>query len=346
MKADGRPGFDAGFGRENDADSAGSELNHAKLQALAAEINRRFPPRLEQTAVLLYELDPERLQVQWNLTPADFEKGLAYFPGNPVSLRQVVRLCRLEADGKAEVVDRMVTLASVSGLQGQQRFAPARTDAEYECELGLESGDGAWLMLVRSNRIRLAGQSFSPPAAEIFAATQALEALTEEAALAADGETLQPVFPSPWATDDPRHPALSARAKRQAAGQLEDVQGGAEGTLGPYELTDMPPPLLPSGPLPSQAAGDGFMTGYDPRTAFSSAALRGSVPDQLGLELRAELLVEGRAAPDSRVQLFGISVAADGDGRFSIRHPISDPLVLSLALGGPAAASPGNSEQE
>ncbi len=371
MSADGRSDFEAVFGPEDATEQGGKanadtapasdacEQDSARLRALSEEINRQYPPVLEQTALLLYELDPERLQVQWYVTPEDFAHALRYFPGEPAGLRQVLRLCRLEADGRDEVVDRAVTLASASTLQGQQRFAPEQTGAQYLCELGLESGDGGWLMLVRSNRVRLAGERFQPavlgpafegaqaqsPGPGMSAAPHEQEELRVEAALASKGEPLYPVFPNPRAADDPRHLVLSTSARFRAAGLVEHGQVRGQGTLAAYELPDMPPPVLPSSPQLLQSADDGSMSRYDPRAALSSAALRGPVHEQPGIDVQAELLVEGRAAPETWVELFGLTIRVGEDGRFSIRRPVSDPLVLSLALGGHGATKPGDSEQ-
>lgn len=313
--------------------SDGRALDHERLRTLSAEINRRFPLQLDDTALVLYDLDPEHLQVQWFVTPDDFSSARGAFPGASADLRQVLRLCRLDGEGKTEVVDRVVAVASASTLQGHHRFAPERFGAEYECELGLESGDGGWLMLVRSNRARLAGRSpLEPgdapeadrtrvPGPEGAAEPCDRQAHPVEPALAADGEPLYPVFPSP-------------------------DSGTAPSALPAGDAAAMPPPLLPSTRYPGQSATAASLPLYDPRAALSSAELHGAARERADVEIRAELVVQGSATPGALVELFGLTLKAGEDGRFSLRYPVADPLILSLALGGHPVARADDAEPE
>lgn len=351
----------------------GSEPEHERLRTLAEEINRQLSPRIEQTTLLLYELDPERLQAQWYVTQDDFARVRAVFPGEPADLRQALRLCRLDSEGRAEVVERAVTAASCETLQGYQRFAPDQVDAEYECELGLESAGGGWVMLVRSNRVRLAGRDIPPGGisaelgrrqapAQRGERTEGGDGFGEprvEPALAAEGEVLYPVFPHPGSVDRDSgiRPALEDRARAEGSnkgsarslperaeeGRVRGQGGGADAVSG-SDWSEMPPPLLPS--TWNQSPADGSIPRYDPRAALSSSALRGSVRMQAELDVDAELVVRGQAAPDTLIDLFGLSVRTRKDGRFSISRPVSDPLVLSLALGGQLEANSDDSKSE
>jgi hypothetical protein len=95
-----------------------------------------------------------------------------------------------------------------------------------------------------------------------------------------------------------------------------------------------------------QSASDASLPRYDPRAALSSAALRGSVGKLAELDMRAELVVHGRARPGALIDLFGLSIRVGEDGLFSVRCSVADPKILSLALHGHPAALPAGRERE
>jgi hypothetical protein len=384
VSADDRSSSGGNCGREADrlpSDahflSDGHEPDHERLRALSTEINHRFSPRLDHTVLVLYDLDPEYLQVQWSILPEDFSSACGAFPGGPADLRQVLRLCRLDGEGRAEEVHRDVTAASASTLQGHRVLAPEQLGAEYECELGLESGDGGWLMLVRSNRARLAGQNLMDPgdpgetdqvhtrAAERkgFADSDNSGDRQVELALAEDSAPLHPVFPSPGSADNTPavwlslasarlgDDSLGARDRGPVApanvGDTSDSKRGTVPSAPPaYDSVAMPPPLLPSTQYLAQSEPDAALPRYDPRAALSSAALRGSVGKLAELDMQAELVVHGCARPGAPIDLFGLNIRAGEDGLFSVRCPVTDPKILSLALCGHAAARSGDTEPE
>gem|GEM_PF-4274859 len=60
----------------------------------------------------------------------------------------------------------------------------------------------------------------------------------------------------------------------------------------------------------------------------------GALPPPPDLELHAELILQGRAAAGSVVDLFGHPITVGADGRFYIRHPIDISVLEPLAVGG------------
>ncbi len=463
-----------------------TESDAQALRVLAEEISREAAPRLEQTALVLYDRDPGYLQAQWYVTPQALAEARRLFPGDGAGLRQVLRLCRLDRDGRPQVVASTPQGSGATEGAGEDGFALPGDGAEYSCELGLESDAGGWLLLARSNRVRsvdrqgsLSRTTAGPDDPQAWNASLATPEepsefgdIPVEAALAAVGEPLHPVFPNlelddapmpgerpaslekalgqiqpgdrrpesppdilqdaaldPETNDSPpRHPAPLAEAPRQAIPKQEipdqagprdrepefpsdiphglapDPETGAElpsdapveaalaavgeplypvfpnlelddalpehpasleeapgwawlqdwrleppsGILQdsvPYletttdlppgaDLVDMPPPLLPSSPGLSTATADMPGPIYDPRAALSSAVLSTGLPPMPDLELHAELIVQGRAAGSSRVDLFGHPIAVGADGRFYIRRPLDISALESLAAGG------------
>ncbi|MCG6861371.1 MAG: DUF4912 domain-containing protein [Chromatiaceae bacterium] len=375
MSADRIPDFGSAFGHADEVEEAaepafgsdtvadGAELEARGLSAVAAEISRVFAPQLEHTALVLYDRDPEHLQAQWYVTPEELAQARSLFPGDGTGLRQVLRLCRLDQDGKAEVAESVPQGSAGSEGEGQQGFALSGDSAEYECELGLESEDGGWILLARSGRVRLANRSLPPPprapepsrtGPEDAFRSQAptpieLDGVKVDAALAAVGEPLYPVFPDLELEDSP--PAASFAPMKKA---YRDFQARDRRTEIPHrppesrvphqetvpglpleaDLATMPPPLLPSSPDLGAPAADIPGALYDPRAALSSASLRGVQPQWGDIEIRAELIVQGRAPPRSTIELFGHPVTVGEDGRFYVRRPIEDQSLLSLVIGG------------
>jgi len=227
-----------------------SESDAQGLRALAEEISREFAPRLEQTALVLYDRDPEHLQAQWHVTTQALAEARDLFPGDGADLRQVLRLCRLDQDGRAEVIASTPQGAGASREAGQNDFALHGDGTEYVCELSLESDAGGWLLLARSNRIR-PGPRIAP-APDAGQARHAGDGMARgpdgfevEAALAAVGGPLHPVFPNlePDAPP-PGHPAPLGEALDQTRPRdlglfMPDVSGDSA----PHrELDDAPPP--------------------------------------------------------------------------------------------------------
>ena len=93
-----------GAGTPDPVDTGVTASEARTLCTLAKEISREFEPRLEQTALVLYGRDPEHLQAQWYVTPQTLAEARGLFPGDGSDLRQVLRLCRLDQDGRGEVI--------------------------------------------------------------------------------------------------------------------------------------------------------------------------------------------------------------------------------------------------
>jgi len=172
-----------------------------------------------------------------------------------------------------------------------------------------------------------------------------------EAALAAVSAPLYPVFPN-LEPDDKPLPGGDPVPLEGAPGRAWLRDGGPEFPSGVLwdsmpdsetttdlppgaELADMPPPLLPSSPGLDPGTGDTPGPRYDPRAALSSAVLStGASPPMPDLELHAELIVQGRAAADSTLDLFGHPITVGADGRFYIRRAIDIAALESLAAAG------------
>lgn len=130
----------------------GQTPNPAELAAVAAQIADEFPFVLDQTSLVLLDLDPAHLHAFWTLAPNDLAKARSAFPGGDGEPELVLRLRRLHPEGRAEILK---TLPLAVRTRGDTRFTLASDDAGYEAEIGLQSGRGGWMLLARSNQARL-----------------------------------------------------------------------------------------------------------------------------------------------------------------------------------------------
>jgi hypothetical protein len=361
-------------------DAPGSEAE--ELRAVAEEIARTFPFVLERTALMLYEVDPHHLQAQWQIAPDELARGRGAFPIDGGDVEICLRLLRLTTDDGAREEARIRRKASASGVQGEVVFGIEGGSDSFQAELGLASADGGWLLLARSDQVRPPSPATESGAAEghgVRVSTESdqydiarLEDVGDqrtpasagvgtvvEPALAAVGVPLHPVFPLPRAFLDPAprsspveppgidperdKTGLSSRRDntpplnlRQAAPPIGAAAAGDWATLAP--------PLLPSGRGMQPDGWPSAMPFYDPRGAVSSREFSAPAALPSGLNLQAELLVWGIAAPDSLIKIFGLEVRAGKDGRFSLRHPLDAPSSLDIALVGSVRPSPGSDE--
>lgn len=354
-----------------DGDPVG--LDAEALRALSDEIDRDVGSELGRSGMVLYDRDPTHLQAQWQVAPQDLAHALGAFAGEGADPRTVLRLCRVHREGRSQVVETSDQGAGSAPCRGQKGYTLVGDNAVYECELGLESANGGWLLLVRSNRIQMSAPAVLPPEVESTAgetsAPHRLQILADElqyesveAALAAVGRRLDPVFPNTGPVIEPsaRRRTLGAAEvadRKEATSEVaqtlpenipESTPEGNGVATSPvmWDSDSMPPPLLPSDEDFGRQTGKMPGSLYDPRAALSSAALRGREPPGSDLDVWAELVVQGRGRPGARVELLGLPVRVQEDGRFSVRRIVDAKLLLSLALGRDVGIKPGDPDAE
>jgi hypothetical protein len=358
------------------------------LRAIAEAIVKDFPLVSEETALVLYEVDPEHLQAHWQLNPRDLEQAQGLFPTEARAVGAELRLRRIRADGTAELVAAVPCNLAAPDFAAGARFSLRNDTALYDAELGLASEDGGWVSLVRSNRSQLPplASRWSPaeglptqpatgesrpgttvPSGPAFREDQdsraagppgamppgladrsrpdepAHTALREggaaavfegpvEPALAAKHPDLHPVFPNPLALEGEETGPDVARKMplhHQGSGAAEmDHVPTSEAVDDPGAWAKLPPPLLPS----SAQEGQLDFPFYDPRTALSSRSIQDLPPQGEDVEVQAELLIYGRAAPGAEIDLFGHRLRVGSKGYFFLRRAVEDPDLLARFL--------------
>ncbi len=353
-----------------------------ELRAVAEEVARSFPFAPERTALMLYEVDPHHLQAQWQIAPHELARGRSAFPTHGGDAEVCLRLFRLTAnDGNREEA-RIRRKASASDVQGEVVFGIEGGSDSFQAELGLASAEGGWLLLARSSQVRPPTPVTEKAATAVQGvrvskesdghgiargkavegqpapASEAIRTVVEPA-LAPVGVPLHPEFPLPRAFFSPAprtypvgpagldlesdKPGLSPR---RDSTQPPNPQQAAPpiGVAATGDWAILAPPLLPSGQGVRPDDWSSAMTFYDPRAAVSSREFSAPAPLHAGLNLQAELLVWGIAAPDSLIKIFGHEVRAGKDGRFSLRHPVAAPSSLDIALVNSDRPSPESDE--
>lgn len=163
---------------------------------LLDEITETFPPVAERSTLLLYDIDPDELQAQWQLTLADLAAGRSAFPSGQAPGARVLKLVRRTGQGDSELLERVYN-------PGAEDFGIVRLPApaiggEVYAELGLESADGGWLLLSRSNALALSPRALrtAPVETPLAKARFTAPAMVKiDSALAATAPSLEPVFP-------------------------------------------------------------------------------------------------------------------------------------------------------
>jgi hypothetical protein len=241
------------------------------LKEVADDINRDFPLVTHRSGVVLYDVDPEQLQAQWAIKPDDFVRAHSAFPASARGVRAVLRLLRVDAHGGAPESAVSPLQSHHVALEGSSRFTVNGRGALFQAELGVISDDGGWLLLARSNRVRMPGPAGQPAPIRAAAATAPkpaevmqpgeaspsgsvrpeMDAPKEPRAVVADPtlseptQRLEPIFPNPLQPTG-RRPTMPFP---RASWVLQEVAPGA--AMSPLLVG----PQTPFGPLRPGAAG-------------------------------------------------------------------------------------------
>lgn len=156
------------------------DLTPADLRAAAEDIRREFPLVATRSALVLFDVDPNQVQAQWQITDAALASAIGAFPAGASQVRPLLRLRRIADDGSSRELAALAQPATAGGLDGVARLRVAEPGGELEAELGLASGEGGWLLLARSNRVRLP-LAPQPPGPAPVAATPAITGLGKAA---------------------------------------------------------------------------------------------------------------------------------------------------------------------
>lgn len=211
-----------------------------RLRAVAAGIEREFPPTSRRTLLSLFDLDPDQLQAQWQVESGQLALVRGAFPVGLEGIHQRLRLLREDA-GQREVAALSLPAGELDA-QGVARFlVSGGPGVVYRAELGLATPEGGWILLARSNLATLpprpmrlipprpegsggdqeAAGAPLPPSAPVPASEEV--APPWDPTLADTGQELEPEFPRPPTVAGPAVGAVSqppgALRSRPASGR-------------------------------------------------------------------------------------------------------------------------------
>jgi hypothetical protein len=282
--------------------------------------------------LVLLAIDPSRAHAYWAVHPRAVAEARLWLgdPSAVVTLRvSPVRGADAARPGAAETVD-----LAVSAPAGNYYVLRPSAGEELRAELGLKSLDGRFLVLARSNRVQLPRPGESPvyehhlrrihspvdprwrsrrrplpPAAAVggAAASNADDDDIPEAR-GADAALASPVE----GNTSPEGAATGGFvAERPGVVESEEPRGEPPAPVRPEREgpLEVPPHWQLTFGLSSGEYAGGHVSSHElPRAD-------GKIP----IEVRAEIVVEGRTRPGVEIVIEGIQVPVDDDGTFALR---------------------------
>ena len=255
-----------------DKQGMADEDGRARLRAIATEVERAFPLTCRRTLLVLSDLDPDRLQAQWQVEPGLLALAKGGFPADLDGVRPRLRLLRVDA-GNQEVAALSLPNDG-EGAPGVARFlVSGGPGVRYRAELGLASPEGGWLLLTRSAVASVPPQPREVPAGPAGAEGVGEGALpaappgversrcgeelppSEDLTLTDPGVPLAPVFPWPSRWEAIAGPLAPGHA---AAAGGRFMRLPAQGITPLVIAREPPPPGPPGDHAPGEwGAGEG-----------------------------------------------------------------------------------------
>ena len=250
------------------------------------EAQTDLPPRYNETRLVLLVRDPEWIYMYWDVADADREV-IGMLPERFMDAL-VVRLHDISGVEEFNGVNSLAwyEIPITGGALNWYVHLPY-VDREWLGELGVLNEQGEFIQICRSNRVRTPRNFISEESADVEWATVS-EDLRELLARSAD------VAVSSSLSSGEAVRQISRRLRIQLEEQ-EVASGGISGSLRPR--------------------GSQFMLG----------AQRGvGLARDLPLQVRTELILSGKTAPDAKLTVQGHPVILRADGTFTLRFELPD----------------------
>ncbi|EGV31634.1 hypothetical protein ThidrDRAFT_1835 [Thiorhodococcus drewsii AZ1] len=278
-----------------------------------------FPHIISGTRVAIFTGEGGRLHANWALQPNDLSRFVDAFPPDGGTLFPVLRLQRLEAEGRSTPVEEKRLFLPGIGGEGETIFQFGQDHARFQVELGLVNANGGWLSLARSNGLQHVsslglpfyddeGQTHVREGAGLL--SYASEAKGSDGSLAIDHHG------SVESTPADSSQGGVVRAPGAGAGEAESVDDEHRSACDAHGGLEQP--------SPQTETDHAFQI---PRLDYGKPVSRGT---QLLLE--AELRIQGWAEPNSEIDLFGHRYLVGPGGRFQFLVKVDDPDLLRRAL--------------
>lgn len=260
--------------------------------------------------------------IRWCVSAEEWASLDAEFPAAVGATHPILRLRLVRRNGTVQEIATQ-DLDSAGATREGELEIPLRVSGNYEAELGLASDDGGWLVLGRSERRHCAGFAPDEPPAErdaggddqgglSLASTAATAAGAPKAQRPHDAATSNPAIPEFWGLTSADHEDASPHTTKPHTAQASaaDPPSALEAT--PGRASEPQPRAFGQGPAAA---------GYQARPDTGDA-----------VEVRAELVVYGRAPPGARLDLYGRTLQVGPGGAFSLHFPVTDSDLLRRVL--------------
>ena len=316
--------------------SGAADFAPEELRAISRDLSEQFPIPIETTELVLMDVDPRHVHVYWYITPADLAAAKTNANHEADETALTLRLYDLSPAQPGGPPPHEPVDIPVQGLENHWHVELWQDAKNYMAELGLRMPDGRLALLAQSNHVQMPqeGQSLGRSAPRSPESTPAPTASPRP-------EIAEPVLPTSdvllpnviLAGNVGAEPPPSFTAS-DGSGIPTTGTGSGEGngSPGPAAGPEGSPPVRSHGPVASESspqgmAGGGISSSWVGAEAYSSRTR----VHPAEFEIHAELHIYGRGTPGGQIELFGKQVVLDPDGRFSLRHPLSDPwAALSL----------------
>ncbi len=141
-----------GLARAPASDEAGvpfGEPSLETLRAIEAELEPYFPAPVDQTELVLMDVDPRRIHAYWHVSPTDLEAAGFVGTSPPLVLRVYDVTDATAGAPGSEFFD-----VDVQGLESRCYVDLWQAGRAYDAELALRSAGGTLQTLARSNRVQ------------------------------------------------------------------------------------------------------------------------------------------------------------------------------------------------
>ncbi|MCU0971065.1 MAG: DUF4912 domain-containing protein [Gammaproteobacteria bacterium] len=308
-----------------------------ELRRISGELAGHFPLPVDESHLVLTEVDPQRVHAYWGLRAADVAaaRTASGADGAPLVLR-----FREPVTPTGALGPRPPFYVQVAGLRSDAYVDIPGQGRSYVAELGLIGRDGSLAVLATSNEVELPRPESAAPAAPDAASMPAgaEAAVVTDPTIAAPERALEPVFPEAAPPAGPGVPhggmpppeALSVDGDAAwmepqpvlcdypAAREIVAADGAGE-AVEPIGL----PAWGDESATPPHGGGPAPWAG---RVACSSSLVGRGAGDEV--EVHVELHVHGRVRPGDSLRLFGEPVPVRPDGTFSYRRPLPEAVLV------------------
>ncbi|EXJ14377.1 hypothetical protein [Imhoffiella purpurea] len=295
-------------------------------------LHPEFPREVTDTSVVIFTGDRGLLRVDWSLHANDFIKFAPAFPLDAGTAIPVVRLHRVEGDGRMALADQRRIMFPGIGGEGRTAFDLGGNHGRFQVELGFVNDSGGWLSLARSNTLQSASSLGLPFSGASTGSCGGAWADSE--GQARSGSFVSPGSEPLGASDRVQVGPALAQTETQAGIPSSGPDGGQGEAGGPGLASGSAPRVdvqLPEsgggGSAPSSERNETEDAVSIPRLVYGKPAFGGT-----RLMVQAELRIQGWAPPNSEIDLFGHRYVVGPGGRFQFLVKVDDPDLLRQAL--------------